>query len=93
MTTAEYLRGSDRAQMMSYVLAGSTLVLAALVYILFDPVVAAFLDVPSTHGQTEHSSTFVDHMTSIWTWFLLAVVTFFLTIVMGGSIFKSRRGV
>lgn len=87
------MTGTDRGQTTTYALAFGTLILGALLYILFDSIVLAMIEVPATHGQTEFSETFVDHISSIWEWFLISVLGFFVVMVLGASIFKSGRGV
>ena len=78
---------------ISIVQAGGTLALAALIYLLFDPIVTAMIGVPDEHGQTEYSALFVSHFTSIWTWFLLAAIGFFVIWLIADAVFQSGRGI
>ena len=78
---------------ISMVQAGGTLALAALLYLLFDPMVTAMIDVPDQHGQTEYAVMFVSHLTSIWTWFLLAAIGFFVVWLIADAVFQSGRGI
>lgn len=85
------LRTDDRAQSMTYLIAGCTIVLAAGLMMVFGDGLSDLLTFASNQCQTTACTDGVANVQAAWDWFPLVVTGMVFIMIISASIYQSRR--
>lgn len=84
-------RQDTRGQSFTYLVAGGTVILGAGLITIFDSGFDQMLDFSSSQCGTTACTDGVANVQAVWDWFPLVVAGFFFLMIIGASIYKSRR--
>lgn len=87
------LRQDDRAQSMTYVLAGGTIILFAGMYAVFQEPASKLLDTGADICVTEACQKGHENVSLMWEWLPLAAAMLIVLLVLASAIYASGRGI
>lgn len=84
------LRTDERAQSITYLVAGCTIVLAAGLMMVFGDGLTDLLTFAGTQCQTQACNDGVTNVQAVWDWFPLVVSGMVFIMIISASIYQSR---